>query len=162
MATKTKKTTLPKVAGEVPSFVRALAARDYDATIGDATFALPGGAKRRISEATGLPVSRLASLVDPVYFEKNGRRNPIALPKTRNERTLATAVRKRRDAGTTLGRWESVAAALSETLGRPVSEAAVRALYEKGGGDLDSSYVGRGTRVGAPATRESEIAEVTP
>lgn len=141
--------------------VKALAAIEYDREAKTNPSAiLPAAAKRTLAAKTGLPVSRLASLVDPVYFEKNGRRFPIPLAKARTEKSLGAAVRKRRDAGGTLGRWESVASALSEALGRPVSEAAVRALYSASGADLEASYVGRGTRIAAPKTRESETAEL--
>jgi hypothetical protein len=148
-----------------PADVRKIAEKAYAkelASYGDdaPNALLPALAKREIAKRTGLPISRLASLVDPVYFRENGLRNPLPLPASRTPRSLAVAIRKRRDAGGTLGRYETLAASASAALGRPVSEAAVRALYAKGGGDPDASYTGRGTRVGAPKTRASETAEV--
>lgn len=161
MASKTP----PAAKSYAPADVRKLAEREYDRELrsfGDAApdRLLPAAAKKTIAKKTSLPVSRLASLVDPVYFRRNGERNPLALPEKPNARSLATAVRKRRDAGGTLGRWETLAASASVALGRPVSESAVRALYAKGGGELAASYVGRGTRLAAPKTRASETAEV--
>jgi hypothetical protein len=146
-----------------PKEIRSLALRAYRAAArrkNAPAAILPAEAKRAISEKTGIPVSRLASLVDPVYFRENGIRNPLPASAAKSAASLRSAVRKRRDAGGTLGRWESLAASASATLGRPVSEAAVRALYADAGGDLAASYVGRGTRIAAPKTRESETAEV--
>lgn len=148
------------VAGKTPAYLRALAAVEYDADAKtDGGYSLPARAKREISKMTGIAPAKLASYVDPLYFRRNGERNPLPLPKTRTEKTLAVAVRKRRDAGGTLGRWESVASALAVSLGRPVSEVAVRALYSKTA-DLEASYVGRGTRAAAPKTRADDAAEV--
>jgi hypothetical protein len=109
----------------------------------------PAAAKKAIRERVGRPVE---GIVDPVYFEKRGRANPLALPAKPTKRSISSAVRKRRDAGGPLGRWESVAAAASEALGRPFSVATAKAYYSAGGGDLSKSYVGRGTRIGAPGT----------
>lgn len=121
---------------------------------------LPAKAKVALAAKYGVEAAKLASSVDPVYFRNNGTANPLPLPAKATPRSLATAVRKRRDAGTTLGRWESVAASAAVALGRPVSEAAVRSLYAKGGGNIDASYTGRGTRKAAPATRSDASAEV--
>jgi len=118
----------------------------------------PAAAKKAIREKVGRPVE---GIVDPVYFELRGRDNPLSLPAKPNARSIAVAVRKRRDGGGPLGRWESVAAAASEALGRPVSVSTAKALYAKGGGDLAASYTGRGTRVGAPATY-GDLAEEVP
>lgn len=130
--------------GDGPAKIRAAAESEYAAdrkAAGSATDALsPARAKREIAKRVGRPVE---GIVDPVYFRENGIANPISAKTTK---ALATAVRKRRDGGGTLGRWESVAAAAS------VSVAVARKLYADGGGDLDSSYTGRGTRVGAPKT----------
>lgn len=128
--------------------------------VGGSTAILPASAKKTLAARYGVEAGKFASSVDPVYFAENGRANPIPLPAKATPRSTATAVRKRRDAGTTLGRWESVAASLAASLGRPVSESAVRSLYAKGGGNLAASYVGRGTRKAAPETRADASAEV--
>jgi hypothetical protein len=143
-----------------PADVRKIAEKAYAKELASYGDDAPNALLPALAKRTGLPISRLASLVDPVYFRENGLRNPLPLPASRTPRSLAVAIRKRRDAGGTLGRYETLAASASAALGRPVSEAAVRALYAKGGGDPDASYTGRGTRVGAPKTRASETAEV--
>jgi hypothetical protein len=146
-----------------PVAVRALAKKLYDAErakLGGTAPILPASAKKAAAKKTGLPLSRLASLVDPVYFAENGKANPLPASAAKSARSLASAVRKRRDGGGTLGRWETVRASAEATLGRPISEASVRALYAKAGGDLEASYVGRGTRAAAPKTREDETVEV--
>jgi hypothetical protein len=120
----------------------------------------PAKATKSAAAKSGIPASRLIPVVAAVYYDENGSRAPLPATAAKGPKSLATAIRKRRDAGGRLGRWEVIAASASATLGRPVSVAAVRALYEKGGGDLDVSYTGRGTRAGAPATREDETAEV--
>lgn len=96
---------------------------------------------------------------DPVYYRADGLANPLtdgkgnvllATPeKPLAPATLRSAVRRRRDSGV---RWNVLAASIEASIGRRVSEAEAKALYAKAGGDLDSSYVGRGTRKGAPAT----------
>lgn len=94
---------------------------------------------------------------DPIYYRLAGTARPLSLAKGAKAETkdggassaLATAVRKRRDEGV---RWETLAASTAVLLGRPVSVPEARRLYEKGKGDLSSSYVGKGTRRGAPAT----------
>jgi hypothetical protein len=120
----------------------------------------PADATKSAARKSGLPASRLVPVVAAVYYEENGSRSPLPASAAKGAAALARAIRSRRDAGGRLGRWEVVAASAAATLGRPVPVAAVRALYEKGGGDLALSYTGRGTRVGAPATREDETAEI--
>jgi hypothetical protein len=121
----------------------------------------PARATKALGSRKGYPAaSRLIGLVAEVYYAENGSRSPLPKSAAKGTRSFASAVRKRRDAGGRLGRWEVIAASAAETLGRPVSVPAVRAAYLASGGDLDSSYTGRGTRVGAPATRESETAEL--
>jgi hypothetical protein len=118
-----------------PVAVRALAKKLYDAErakLGGTAPILPASAKKAAAKKTGLPLSRLASLVDPVYFAENGKANPLPASAAKSARSLASAVRKRRDGGGTLGRWETVRASAEATLGRPISEASVRALYAKG------------------------------
>jgi hypothetical protein len=137
--------------GAAPAAIRAAAEKAYAVEKKAApagTILEPAKAKKAIREAVGRPVE---GIVDPVYFDLRGRDNPLAL-RAKTEKAAAAAIRKRRDGGGPLGRWESVASAASEALGRPVSVATAKALYSTGGGDLDSSYTGRGTRVGAPGT----------
>ena len=137
--------------GAAPAAIRAAAEKAYAVekkAAAEGAILEPAKAKKAIREAVGRPVE---GIVDPVYFELRGRDNPLPL-RAKTEKAAAAAIRKRRDAGGPLGRWESVAASASEALGRPVSVATAKALYATGGGDLDSSYVGRGTRAGAPGT----------
>lgn len=119
----------------------------------------PAAATKAAEKKSGLPASRLVPVVAAVYYEENGKRTPIGGTGAK----LAKAIRSRRDAGGRLARWEVISASLvAGENGReswPIS--AIRAMYEKGGGDLATSYTGRGTRVAAPATREDETAEVT-
>lgn len=147
--------------GAAPAAIRAAAEKAYaaeaKATPGEALS--PAKAKRAIAEKVGRPVE---GIVDPVYFDKNGRAFPLPAAAAKTARSLAVAIRKRRDGGGTLGRWESVASAASETLARPVSVAEAKRLYAKGGGDLETSYTGRGTRVGAPGTYEDLASAVEP
>jgi hypothetical protein len=114
---------------------------------------------RRILAATlgGAPSLYLGT-ADPIYYYLAGIEEPLSDSKGNallspdgkiDARVLRSAVRRRRDRGV---RWETLAASIVATLGRPVSTAEAKALYAKAGGDLDSSYVGRGTRIGAPAT----------
>jgi hypothetical protein len=98
---------------------------------------------------------------DPVYYRLVGLDSPLTdgrgaiLVGTDEKpipaRVLASAVRRRRDSGV---RWNVLAASVEASTGRRTSIPETKTLYEKGSGDLDSSYVGRGTRKGAPATYE--------
>lgn len=109
-------------------------------------------------ELGGLPNLYLGS-ADPVYYRATGLDRPLldgkgnVLLGTDSKpippRVLASAVRRRRDLGV---RWNVLAASIEASTGRRTSETEAKALYEKGNGDLDASYVGRGTRKGAPAT----------
>lgn len=63
---------------------------------------------------------------------------------------LRAAVARRRDSGV---RWETLAASTESATGTPVSVSDVRGLYAAAGKDPEASYVGRGTRRGAPSTR---------
>lgn len=145
-----------------PAAVADAARAAYEAETGDGPF-LPGKAKADLAKRLGVPVSRLASSFDPVYFAENGRLSPLPTPKGKTEAgrlsSLARSVRKRRDAAGTLGRWESVAASASVAIGRRVTTAEAKARYAKGKGDLATSYVGRGTRKAVPATRSDVLAE---
>jgi hypothetical protein len=121
----------------------------------------PARATAAIAKRYGYPKSRLIPIVAEVYYAANGVRSPLPKSATKGRKSLASAVRKRRDAGGRLGRWEVVAYSTAATLGRPVSVAAVRALFREAGGDEAKSYTGTGTRKGAPETRTDEVAELT-
>jgi hypothetical protein len=102
----------------------------------------------------GTPASFLGT-VDPVYYRATGLDTPIVLPASKPATTkdgkvsaaFRVALRKRRDSGV---RWNVLAASAEATLGRRVSIDEAKRLYALGGGDLDTSYAGRGTKVGAP------------
>lgn len=94
---------------------------------------------------------------DPIYYRLAGLDAPLLdgkgkpLAADAKVGVLRSAVRRRRDLGV---RWETLAASIEATIGRKVSTPEAKALYAKAGGDLDASYAGRGTRVGAPSTYE--------
>jgi hypothetical protein len=119
----------------------------------------PADATRAAEKATGVPFSRLVPVVAAVYYEENGKLSPIS----GKGAALSKKIRSRRDAGGRLARWEVIQASL--VAGENGRESwplpTIRAMYEKGGGDLATSYTGRGTRVAAPETRTDETAEVT-
>lgn len=126
--------------------------------------ALP--AVRKILAATlgGAPNLYLGT-ADPRYYRLAGLATPLPpAPKSKPYATkdglasasLARAIRVRRDSGV---RWEVLAASVEAATGVRYSVGVVRALYEKGGGEIESSYVGRGTRIGAPATYDDGAAE---
>ncbi len=125
--------------------IRALATTEYEKGT-----PLPE-ARRIVAKKLGGAPSLYLGTVDPVYFRLAGLVNPLPATASKSARSLAVAIRKRRDSGV---RWETVAASAEATLDRRVSVAEAKALYAKGGGDLDSSYVGRGTRIAAPKTLE--------
>lgn len=129
--------------------IRKLATAEYEkgTTLPDA--------RRIVAKKLGGTASLYLGTVDPVYFRLAGLANPLPAAAAKSARSLATNVRKRRDAGV---RWETVAASAEATLGRKVSVSEAKLLYAKGGGDLDVSYVGRGTRVAAPGTYADEAA----
>jgi hypothetical protein len=140
----------------------ALAVAAYEAEEGTGPFS-PAAAVKAIAARKNTPsVATLRGIVDPVYFRKNGEAAPLVFARGKaTPAAIRNAVRKRRDARGTLSRWDSLAASLSVALdGARVSEAAVKRYYEEAGGDLDLSYSGRGTRVGATGTRESETVEI--
>lgn len=116
--------------------------------------ALP--AVRKILAATlGGSPSLYLGTADPVYYRLLGLSTPLAdgkgtlLPADAAPRVLRAAVKRRRDSGV---RWNVLAASIEATTGRRTSDDEAKALYAKAGGDLDASYTGRGTRVGAPST----------
>lgn len=108
------------------------------------------------------PKSRLIPVVAEAYYAENGRRFPLPKSAAKGRKSLAAAIVVRREKGGRLGRWDVIAYSASETLGRPVAVAAVKALYRETRGDegYARSYTGRGTREGAPLTRGDEVAEV--
>lgn len=142
--------------------IRALALAAYDAEVeagADVSLGLsPAKAVKLVSEEAGRDALSIVSLV---YFRENGRRNPLPATAAKTTRSLRVAVRNRRDAGGTLGRWETVAASAEATLGRPVSEKEAKAIYSAVA-DLDASYTGRGTRVAAPKTYADPAVAVAP
>lgn len=113
-------------------------------------------ARKIVAKKIGDPADGRTLLgFDSVYFRLAGLDSPLTdakgapLAADAKTPTLRAAVRRRRDSGV---RWETLAASIEATIGRTVSVAEARGLYAKAGGDLDASYVGRGTRVGAPKT----------
>lgn len=153
MGRATKKTTETRAAA-----IERIVLREYEAGT-----TLPATRKVLAEELGGTPNLFLGT-ADPRYYRLVGLSSPLSLPaKTKPETkdgkpsaALATAVRKRRDDGV---RWEVLAASYEATTGKRISVAALRALYARGGGEIESSYVGRGTRIGAPATYEDPGAE---
>lgn len=125
--------------------------------------ALPAVRKLLAKKLGGAPSLYLGT-ADPVYYRLAGLARPIALPKGSKAETadgkpsaaLASAVRARRDEGV---RWETLAASTEALLGRKVSISETKTLYARKG-DLDASYTGRGTRVGAPKTYADLAASV--
>jgi len=113
----------------------------------------------------GSPSLYLGS-ADPIYYRLAGLANPLVLgPKAKPttadgspSAALAAALRKRRDSGV---RWETVAASAEAVLGRRVAVPEAKRLYEKAKGNLRLSYVGRGTRAGAPETYGESAAAPT-
>lgn len=118
-------------------------------------------ARRAVEKKLGLAPGRTVSF-DSVYFVAIGRENPLPLGPDSSVAEIRAAVRKRRDgkdgasvpnAGRTKGlglrRWETVAAAAEEALGRSFSVSEASRIY-----GTKESYVGRGTRAGAPGTRK--------
>lgn len=109
--------------------------------------------RKILAKTLGGDASLYLGTADPIYYRLAGLADPLPALSGKTEAgrasSLAKAIRKRRDAGV---RWETVAASAEATLGRRVSLPEAKRLYAKGGGDLASSYAGRGTRVGAPKT----------
>lgn len=114
--------------------------------------------RKALAKALGGSPSLYLGTADPVYYRlvgldsplTDGKGKPLSDPKPA---VLRSAVRRRRDSGV---RWNVLAASIEATTGRRASEAEAKALYAKAGGDLDASYVGRGTRIGAPTTYADE------
>jgi hypothetical protein len=147
--------------------IRAEAAAAYVAEFAGLPLS-PAKTTAALAAKYGVPSGPLVGLVAEVYYAGNGREFPILPKKTRAGRVtelgLAKAVRERRDARGRLGRWDviryAVAAGRGDSPDARPTDSAVRELYAKGGGDLATSYTGRGTRAGVPATRESATAEL--
>lgn len=103
---------------------------------------------------------------DGIYFRLAGLASPLlradgsALLDAKGKvsaSVLRAAVARRRDSGV---RWETLAASIEAATNSPVSVADAKALYAASGREPTASYVGRGTRAGAPATRVSPAAAV--
>jgi hypothetical protein len=157
MARKVKALPAPKdLAAE------ALALYVAEAKATKARVLSPVAATRVLAEKYGGGTSRVASPVARVYYAENGRRNPLdgigpdskpgairrAVVSRRDYPLLADGSGESADGNATLGRWETVAASASASLGRRVSVAEAKRLY----GDVES-YVGRGTKAAAPSLR---------
>lgn len=161
------------IAKEIVSLVRAAARKLYLAeeaadADGSGFPYSPVSTAKTLAAEYGLPFERIEAYVSRVYWAENGVRAPLefdyvskrtGLPTTAS---VARAVRKARDAATrsndpkatTLGRWGILRYRVSAGLGiEPYSEATIKRLYAAGGGDLDSSYLGVGTKDGAPNAR---------
>jgi hypothetical protein len=120
--------------------------------------------RRILAGILGGDPSTFLGTADPIYYRLAGLASPLSTGKVaastktgEPSAALRVALRKRRDSGV---RWETVAASAEATLGRRVTVAEAKALYARAGGDLSSSYAGRGTRVGAPATYAATDAAV--
>jgi hypothetical protein len=125
----------------------------------------PGSLYREVAASLSYPESRVLAPVARTIYSETGAANPLAVGPKSAASAVANAVVRRRNAGGTLGRWDVLRVSLAVSLGRPVSIAALKALYEAGTGilagfDRDGSYIGRGTRVGAPRTYLSEVEEL--
>ena len=130
--------------------IRAAALREYEKDAADDSVSFPYSPARAVrarAARKGYPtVAGLRSIVDPIYFRENGARAPFPASASKGGASLGRAIRARRAKGGTLGRWESLASAASVALGRTVSVPATKALAERAGVDLATSYVGRGTK----------------
>ena len=150
-----------------PKEIARLARVEYARDEADATKVYPYSPARataKIARRKDAPRTGLVGKVAEVYYEENGVRSPLAFPRGKDTPAdIASAVAKRRKALGRLGRWDVIAYSLGAALGTPgkkVSLPTIREYAEKGGVDLDASYTGRGTRVGAPKTRASATAEI--
>jgi len=163
----------PKVAPTL-EVLRADARAEYAldaAAEADPSKRSPARATTALAERYGIPRGPLVGLVAEVYYEGNGAAVPLDIAPLVERKTpaararaeaayaagIAEAVRARRDARGHLGRWEVIRYAYAAALdldpsARPTDDA-IRALYARAGGDLATSYTGRGTRKGVPATR---------
>jgi hypothetical protein len=130
----------------------------------DAGLSLPDTRKLAAKKLGGTPNLYLGT-IDPRYYRLAGLATPLpdapaskpyVLRDGKLSASLARAVRVRRDEGV---RWNVLAASVEATVGRRVSETVLRGLYAKGGGDLATSYAGRGTLAGVPTLRENRAEE---
>lgn len=139
---------------------RRLAIAVFVGTGFEAGTSLPEIRKGLAKKLGGSPSLYLGT-ADPVYYRLLGLSTPLVdgkgkrLSDKATPAVLRSAVRRRRDSGV---RWNVLAASIEATTGRRTSESEAKSLYAKAGGDLDSSYTGRGTRVGAPTTYADEAA----
>jgi hypothetical protein len=154
---------------KISKTVRAAVAKAARKTDGDLAASVLPAIRVSLAETLGGTADLYYGTADPVYYREIGTRRPLAKAdgsplapegKTVAKNVLVAAVRRRRDAGGRLGRWNVLAASAAAALGRPVSERETKALYAASGRDLDASYVGRGTRAGAVATREDAAAAI--
>lgn len=149
MSAKTKKTTESR-----SDKIRKTVEREYAKGT-----ALPA-IRKALAKTLGGTADLFLGTADPIYYRLVGLDAPLSDAKGQplvnpSPAVLASAVRRRRDSGV---RWNVLAASIEATTGRRTSINEAKTLYEKGKGDLDSSYVGRGTRVGAPKTLEDVAA----
>lgn len=138
----------------------------------DALVPLPA-ARDAIALALGEDPSSPYALVAAAYYRIVGERTPlVATTPKGNRRPLARAIRARRDGtdgavlpegtpkGIGLVRWDTLAASARIGYGlAKISPGTVQDLYAEAGGDLDSSYAGRGTRASAPNSRKDRASE---
>ena len=126
----------------------------------EAGYDLPATRKLAAAVLGGNPDLYLGT-IDPRVFRLVGLSTPLdPAPETRPyvlrdgklSASLARAVRVRRDAGV---RWAILSASVEATIGRRLSDDVLRGLYAKGGGDLATSYTGRGTKEGVPTLRDA-------
>jgi hypothetical protein len=114
------------------------------------------------------PRGSIVGIVAAEYYRENGLRSPLSFDRLAKdgrptEAGIARSVRKARDARGRLARWEVLAYRLAAALGTETipSRSAVEGYYRKGGGDVETSYTGKGTRAGATATRGDATVEVS-
>lgn len=113
--------------------------------------------RKILAKTLGGEANLYLGTADPVYYRLSGLDSPLTdakgkpLASDAKPPVLRAAVKRRRDSGV---RWNVLSASIEATVGRRVSETETKTLYAKAGGDLATSYAGRGTREGAPATRE--------
>jgi hypothetical protein len=144
------------------STIAAAIAREYERDVENEDVAFPYSPARALDALAGrrgYPTKKvLRGRVDSFYFAENGRRSPF--PKSARGAKLGAAILARRAKGGTLSRWDTMAAAASVTLGRRVTEEAVKEMFVEAGGEMASSYAGRGTKARAWKTKYSDAAEL--
>jgi hypothetical protein len=129
----------------------------------------PAKATATLAKRYGIdPRGSIVGIVAAEYYRENGLRAPLSFDRLAKdgrptEAGIARSVRKARDARGRLARWEVLAYRLAAALGTETipSRSAVEGYYRKGGGDVETSYTGKGTRAGAKATRGDATVEVS-